>query len=179
MSRGQKFRALRESRGIGLNELGTRADVSKTVISHWENDERDDMRLSSAIALARALSTSVDWIATGEGSPELAGSPAPQTPEDRARAAGIALGYAASAIEAGIAESIARNDATDPWEILTRIRSANRVPAPGRMFGPTSVQPYAGNENEGSAVAVAVARPAAAKTEQVTPTVERRKRKTT
>jgi transcriptional regulator with XRE-family HTH domain len=56
-------RALRERRKLSLNELARRSGIAPSVLSRVETGERDDLRLSTAVRLCRALEISLDQLA--------------------------------------------------------------------------------------------------------------------
>jgi transcriptional regulator with XRE-family HTH domain len=61
---GQKVRAARERLGLTLNEAARRANVDKGLLYRIETGERTDVRLSTAVALCKALGLSLDYIAS-------------------------------------------------------------------------------------------------------------------
>jgi transcriptional regulator with XRE-family HTH domain len=68
MSIGERLKRLREMRGLSQNELARRAGISHPVISDLERGVREDMAVSTAKALARALGVSLEMLVGSEES---------------------------------------------------------------------------------------------------------------
>ncbi len=62
MTIGERLKQLREMRGLSQNELAKRAGVSHPVVSDLERGIREDMTVSTAKALARALGVSLEML---------------------------------------------------------------------------------------------------------------------
>ena len=62
ISMGERLKRLREMRGLSQNELARRAGISHPVISDLERGVREDMTVSTAKALARALGVSLEML---------------------------------------------------------------------------------------------------------------------
>jgi transcriptional regulator with XRE-family HTH domain len=60
---GERLRKAREKLGIGLNEAAHRARISPSLLSRLENDERGDIRFTTAIRLYKALDVTLDHLA--------------------------------------------------------------------------------------------------------------------
>ena len=58
---GEKLKELRIEKGIGQIELAKAINVSKGIISLWENGLREP-KLSNLIALARFFEVSLDYL---------------------------------------------------------------------------------------------------------------------
>ena len=69
MSIGERITKLRKQRNISQSQLAVMMDVSRQAVSKWENDisAPDTIRL---IQLADALSTDVEYLATGNHQPQ-------------------------------------------------------------------------------------------------------------
>lgn len=59
---GQRLRAVREARGWTQDELAERANLSSSVISHFETGVRGKPSADNLVKLANALSVSVDFL---------------------------------------------------------------------------------------------------------------------
>lgn len=66
MDLGKRIRELRTARGWTATELGRRAGISRVTLSKLERGFQTDMRLSSAIAVAKALDVSVEQLVDTE-----------------------------------------------------------------------------------------------------------------
>ena len=58
---GQKLKDLRTEKGIGQVELAQKLNVSKGIISLWENNLREPT-LGALIALAKFFGVSIDFL---------------------------------------------------------------------------------------------------------------------
>ncbi|MGM0258248.1 helix-turn-helix domain-containing protein [Enterococcus sp. AZ102] len=61
MTFGEKLKALRESRGYGVNQLSLKSGVSSSQISRFERGERKDPTLETLKKLSRALGVSISY----------------------------------------------------------------------------------------------------------------------
>ena len=59
---GQRLRYLRQEKNIGQIQLAKELDVSKSVISTWEQDKCDPT-LSKLIIIAKYFNVSIDYLA--------------------------------------------------------------------------------------------------------------------
>ncbi len=57
----ERLKELRIEKGVGQIELAKAIDVSKGIISLWENDLREP-KLSNLVALAKFFDVSVDYL---------------------------------------------------------------------------------------------------------------------
>ena len=57
----ERLRELRQEKGIGQVELAQATDVSKGIISLWENGLREP-KMSNLIALAQYFGVSIDYL---------------------------------------------------------------------------------------------------------------------
>ena len=57
----ERLKELRIKKGVGQIELAKAIDVSKGIISLWENDLREP-KLSNLVALAKFFDVSVDYL---------------------------------------------------------------------------------------------------------------------
>jgi transcriptional regulator with XRE-family HTH domain len=62
MTLGQRMKALREKRGLGLRELARRAGVHHPTLSQLEHGVIEDVTTGTAKKIARALGVSVDYL---------------------------------------------------------------------------------------------------------------------
>lgn len=60
---GERIRRARKKHGLGFIETAQRAGIDKSLLSKLERGERNDMRLSTAIKLSKALCISLDDLA--------------------------------------------------------------------------------------------------------------------
>lgn len=58
---GERLKELRQEKGIGQVELSERLNMSKGIISLWENGLREPT-MSSLIALAQYFEVSIDYL---------------------------------------------------------------------------------------------------------------------
>lgn len=121
------------ARRAGLGETHVSLAIKRAEEKESGAKQRGEVGLSAAAALARAGDVRLEWLATGEEPMERGGALSPTSvatsPVERARLAAEALGYSARAIDSGVAEAVRANDTSDAWEVLGRIRSANRTHA--------------------------------------------------
>lgn len=61
MSFGKKLKALRESKGLGVNQLALKAGVNASSISRLEKGERKDPTLETVKKLSKALGVSISY----------------------------------------------------------------------------------------------------------------------
>ena len=59
---GEKLKELRQENNVGQVELSKALNVSKGIISLWENGLREP-KLSNLIAIAKYFKTSIDFLA--------------------------------------------------------------------------------------------------------------------
>jgi transcriptional regulator with XRE-family HTH domain len=64
---GARLREARVARGLGLRELSRAASVSHTIISLLETGRQEAIEVRAAVALAKALGVTVEWLVTGDG----------------------------------------------------------------------------------------------------------------
>jgi transcriptional regulator with XRE-family HTH domain len=64
---GQRVRQLREAAGMSQQALAVAAGLSMSVVAQLEQGQREDPRISTVAALARALGVTVDAILSGAG----------------------------------------------------------------------------------------------------------------
>jgi transcriptional regulator with XRE-family HTH domain len=57
---GRRLRELRDAAGLSQQALAVRAGLSVSVVSQIEQDKKEDVMLSTALALARALGVPVE-----------------------------------------------------------------------------------------------------------------------
>ena len=57
----ERLKELRAEKGVGQVELATKLNVSKGIISLWENGLREP-KLSNLISLARFFEVSIDYL---------------------------------------------------------------------------------------------------------------------
>jgi transcriptional regulator with XRE-family HTH domain len=78
---GERIRQLRHAAGMTQQSLAVAAGLSISVVVQLENGLRDDPRISTVAALARALGVTIDELipTTGQGEPP----PAKKTPRKR------------------------------------------------------------------------------------------------
>lgn len=62
MTRGEKIKALRQSKGLTLEDVAKACNVSRATVSKWENNVIDMMRADTLQTLARYLNTTVAYI---------------------------------------------------------------------------------------------------------------------
>jgi transcriptional regulator with XRE-family HTH domain len=60
---GGRIRKARKKHGLGFIETAQRAGIDKSLLSKLERGERNDMRLSTAIKLSKALRISLEDLA--------------------------------------------------------------------------------------------------------------------
>jgi transcriptional regulator with XRE-family HTH domain len=92
----QRVRQLREAKGLSQQALAVAAGLSISVVTQIEQGHREDPRVSTVVAIARALGVSVDALVapgTVEGEPSPAGE-APRGPGRPRKAAGGEVGSA-------------------------------------------------------------------------------------
>lgn len=65
---GQRLRELRLAKGWSQRDLARRSGLDKMLIEYYE-DERHEPRIFSALCLADALGTSLDYLIAGRGEP--------------------------------------------------------------------------------------------------------------
>lgn len=65
-SLGDRLRATREARGLSLRELGRAAEVPHATLSLLENGHQAGCDARAAVALARALGVTVEWLVLGD-----------------------------------------------------------------------------------------------------------------
>lgn len=65
-SMGARLRAVREARGLSLRELGRAAEVPHATLSLLENGHQAGCDARAAVALARALGVTVEWLVLGD-----------------------------------------------------------------------------------------------------------------
>lgn len=125
-------RSLLADAGDNQSELARRMGLRGITIKGSQFSEFLSEKKGAGLALLDALHSytgkSYDELITGKG-PAAQIAPAagpPDIPQERARAAAVALGYPESAIAAGIQEATKDNDLEDAWEILARIRTKSR-----------------------------------------------------
>lgn len=63
ISIGAALRAARLERGLSLTDVARDAGISISLLSRIETGDRDDLRLSTAVALCRTLGLSIDKMA--------------------------------------------------------------------------------------------------------------------
>jgi transcriptional regulator with XRE-family HTH domain len=68
-----RLKSCREAAGLSQQALATAADLSISVVSQIEQGARADPRVSTVVALARALKVSVDELVNKESSPSWGG----------------------------------------------------------------------------------------------------------
>ncbi|MBO1307733.1 helix-turn-helix transcriptional regulator [Enterococcus sp. 669A] len=61
MNFGKKLKALRESKGLGVNQLALKSGVSASNISRLEKGERKDPTLETVKKLSKALGVSISY----------------------------------------------------------------------------------------------------------------------
>lgn len=66
MTTGTRIRARRQQLKLTQDELSELTSISQTQISEYERD-RSSLRADGAVAIARVLETTVEWLVTGEG----------------------------------------------------------------------------------------------------------------
>jgi transcriptional regulator with XRE-family HTH domain len=66
MTVGQALKAAREARGISQGTLARESGISSAQISRLETGDREDAKLATVAALARALGVSIDGLSRGE-----------------------------------------------------------------------------------------------------------------
>ena len=59
---GERLKTLRKERRLGQTELANKLNVSKGVISLWENGLREP-KLSNLIAISKFFEVSIDYLA--------------------------------------------------------------------------------------------------------------------
>lgn len=64
---GERLRRARKVRGLGLRALAKAAGVSHATVSLLESGRQDAIEVKAAVALARALGVTVEWLVTGDG----------------------------------------------------------------------------------------------------------------
>ena len=62
MTLGERIKALREKRGLGIRELARVANVRHATLSQLERGIRADVTTETAKRIARALGVSVDYL---------------------------------------------------------------------------------------------------------------------
>lgn len=62
MTRGEKIKALRQSKGLTLEDVAKACGVSRATVSKWENNVIDMMRADTLQTLAQYLNTTVAYI---------------------------------------------------------------------------------------------------------------------
>lgn len=63
----QRVKQAREARGMSMRKLADAAKVSHTAVSLLEAGRQEAVELTAAVALARALGVTVEWLVTGDG----------------------------------------------------------------------------------------------------------------
>lgn len=73
---GERILTQRRAKGWTQRQLAEAADVRRATIAELESGKRTTVRSDTAVALARALGVTLDWLLTGQS-----GSPPYQTCE--------------------------------------------------------------------------------------------------
>ena len=66
---GARLKMAREAYGVSARELAKRCGLSAPAITRAENGSSKHMEAETAVLIARALHTTVEYLVTGEGSP--------------------------------------------------------------------------------------------------------------
>lgn len=66
---GARLKARREAAGIERSELGGLAGLSPALVGMIERGDRANIAAATAVALARVLGTTAEYLVTGDGDP--------------------------------------------------------------------------------------------------------------
>lgn len=79
---GQRVKMMRKSLGMTQADLAQKVGIKQPSLSYIENNPSEEIKQSTIRALAKALNTNTNWLATGKGSP----SPVQTTSPDESEA---------------------------------------------------------------------------------------------
>lgn len=76
MSIGERIRNARTDTGLSMAELGRRVGVSRASVHQWETGQSTGIKPPNLLALAKALGTSMEWLAGGKQTSRISEPPA-------------------------------------------------------------------------------------------------------
>lgn len=71
MTFGEKLKQIRESKGLGVNQLALKSGVNASQISRFENGKRKDPQMDTVKKLAKALDVSISELSGNGDSKEV------------------------------------------------------------------------------------------------------------